>query len=93
MPIGTAVLDFGSTPAQEASVAVTGQGAILSTSQIGASIRRNATSDNGVAEHEEGAALCPLVCGSIVVGTGFTIYAHPLAMLGRGTFNVDWAWK
>ena len=53
---------------------------------------RESTADNSLEEHEEGAALCPLVCGNIVPGTGFTIYAHPIAMLGVGTFNLRWAW-
>ena len=56
MATGTAVLDFGASPAQEAS------------------------------------AICPLVCGAIVAGTGFTIFANAIAALGRGTFNVRWAW-
>ena len=89
---GTAVLDFGATPADQASVVVTGQAGIAAGSDVEAYFMRETTSDNGVDEHEEAAALCPLVCGDIVAGTGFTIYAHPLAMLGTGTFNVRWVW-
>lgn len=92
MATGTAVLDFGATPADEASVVVTGQAAIASGSHVEAFFMREATGDNTVEEHEEAAALCPLVCGVIVAGTGFTIYAHPIAGLGLGTFNVRWAW-
>lgn len=89
---GTAVLDFTSTPSEEASVAVTGQAGIISGSRVEAYFMREATATNGVDEHEEAAALCPLVCGGIVPGTGFTIFAHPLAMVGTGTFNVHWVW-
>lgn len=92
MATGTAVLDFGASPAESASVAVTGQAAILAGSHVEAFFMRETTGDNGVDEHEEAAALCPLVCGAIVAGTGFTIYAHPIAMLGLGTFTLRWAW-
>lgn len=92
MATGTAVLDFGATPAEEASVAVTGQAGIIAGSHVEAFFMQESTVDNGVDEHAEGAALCPLVCGNIVPGTGFTIYAHPIAMVGIGTFNVRWVW-
>ena len=92
MATGTAVLDFGATPAEEASVAVTGQAGILATSHVEAFFMRESTSDNGVDEHEEAAALCRLVCGSIAAGVGFTIYAHALTALGLGTYNVRWVW-
>ncbi len=92
MPTGTAVLNFGATPTDEASVAVTGQAAIASGSHVEAYFMRESTAENTLEEHEEAAALCPLVCGAIVAGTGFTIYAHPIAMLGVGQFTVRWAW-
>jgi hypothetical protein len=89
---GTAVLNFGSTPTDEASVAVTGQASILAGSHVEAFFMAESTADNGTDEHAEAAALCPLACGSVVAGTGFTVYAHPLAGLGVGTFNVRWVW-
>ena len=92
MATGTATLDFGVTPAEEASVAVTGQAGIVSGSHVEAFFMKETTGDNGVDEHEEAAALCPLVCGSIVAGTGFTIKGMPIAMFGLGTFAVRWAW-
>jgi hypothetical protein len=85
-------LDFGGTPAEEASVTVTGQSGILAGSHVEAFFMAESTSDNGTDEHQEAAAMCRLVCGSIVAGTGFTIYAHPIAGLGLGTFNVRWVW-
>ena len=93
MATGTATLDFGATPADTASVVVTGQAGIASGSFVEAFFMRETTADNGVDEHEEAASLCPLICGSIVAGTGFTIFAHTLAMLGLGTFNVKWVWS
>lgn len=95
MPTGTAVLDFGSTPTDVASVVVTGQPGIVAGSFAEAFFMREATGDNAVEEHEQAAVNCPLVCGSIVAGTGFTIYARTLqnTILGKGTFNVKWATK
>jgi len=92
MPTGTATLDFGPTPTDEASVTITGQASILASSHIEAFFMGDTTADNGVDEHEEAGSLCPLVCGSVVAGTGFTIKAHSLAALGTGLFNVRWAW-
>lgn len=90
---GTAVLDFTSTPADEASVVVTGQTGIVSGSHVEAFFMRESTGDNGVDEHEMAAALCRLVCGSIVAGTGFTIYANSIGDAAIGTFNVRWVWN
>jgi len=93
MATGIATLDFGATPTDEASVVVTGQGAIVSGSFAEAFFMQETTADNGADEHAEAAALCPLVVSDIVAGTGFTIRAHPIAMLGVGTFSVRWVWN
>lgn len=90
---GSATLDFGSTPTDEASVTVTGQAGILAGSDVEAYFMADSTADNGTDEHAEGAALCKLVCGNIVPGTGFTIYAHAIAALGLNTFKVRWVWN
>jgi hypothetical protein len=90
---GTATLDFGATPIDSASVAVIGQASIAAGSAVEAFFMRTSTADNGLDQHVEAAALCPLVCGNIVAGTGFTIYAHPIAMLGTGQFTVNWVWN
>jgi hypothetical protein len=93
MATGTAVLDFGATPADEANVVVTGQAGILAGSHVEAFFMKEATASNDVDEHAEAAALCPLVCGSIVAGVGFTIFAAALAACGLGQFNVRWVWS
>lgn len=90
---GTAVLDFGATPADEATVAVTGQAAIIAGSHCEAFFMKESTADNSTDEHEEAAALCPLVCESVIAGTGFTIRGMPIAGLGTGQFNVRWVWN
>ena len=90
---GTATLDFGATPTDTASVAVTGQGGIISGSFVEAFFMRETTADNAEDEHEEAASICPLTCGNIIAGTGFTIYAHTLSALGIGQFSVKWIWN
>lgn len=90
---GSATLDFGATPTDEASVVVTGQAGIVAGSDVEAYFMADSTADNGVDEHQEAGALCKLVCGSIVAGTGFTVYAHCLAMLGIGQFKIRWVWS
>ena len=92
MPTGTAVIDFGSTPSDTASVVITGQTAIVAGSHAEAFFMGESTASNGVDEHEEAAALCPLVCSAIVAGVGFTIVAHPIAALGIGSLTARWVW-
>jgi hypothetical protein len=90
---GTAVLNFGATPVEDTTIVITGQAGIVAGSHAEAFFMKESTADNSVDEHEEAAALCPLVCESIVSGAGFTIRAMPIAMLGLGTFNVRWVWN
>ena len=60
--VGTATLDFGATPAEETTVTVAGQAGFVATSAVEAWVQHgDSTADNGVDEHEEMAALCPLV--------------------------------
>lgn len=89
---GTATLDFGPTPNETASIAVTGQTSITSSANIRAWFQRDATAGNGADEHEEAGSMCPLTCGNIVDGVGFTIYANPIAALGLGSFTTHWNW-
>lgn len=89
---GTATLDFGGTPAESAVISVTGQAGIVAGSHVKAWFMKDTTVDNGVDEHEEAAALCPLAIGNIIAGTGFDIIAMPVGMLGQGTFKVHWQW-
>lgn len=90
---GTATLDFGATPSDSASVAVTGQAGILAGSAAEAFFMREATADNSAEEHEQASAVVRLVCGSVVAGTGFTIYANVTDGLATGQFNVRWVWS
>jgi hypothetical protein len=87
---GTAVLNFGATPGtNRVTTVVTGQSGILSTSVPTAFLTYASTATHNAEEH----AIVPmkLVCGSIIAGTGFTIYATTDWRLD-GTFAVSWAW-
>lgn len=86
---GTATLDFGASPVDTAEVTVSGQSGLSSGSYIEAFFMSESTSDNTADEHEEASALCPLVC-QYVNATSFKIIAHPIAILGVGTFSVRW---
>lgn len=90
---GTATIDFGSNPgANEASIAVTGQGAISATSKAEAFIMADdTTSDHTASDHRYLAALAGLTCGTPTAATGFTIYATSIEKL-TGTFKLRWVW-
>jgi hypothetical protein len=95
MATGHAVVDFGSAPGGDtASVAVTGQAAILATSFVEAWIdpTQTATVDHSVDEHIMAAALFGISCSAIVAGTGFTINATTQYGKVSGKFNIAWVW-
>lgn len=85
---GTATLDFGAFPgASDASVAVTGQAGIGSSSLVEAWIFPSATADHSADEHI--VETLRVFAGNVVAGTGFTIYGvntsqlnEPLEILG-----------
>ncbi len=70
---GTATLNFGAFPgASHATVAVTGQAAIVAGSLVEAWIRPVATSDHTADEHM--VETLKVMASDIVAGTGFTIH-------------------
>lgn len=88
---GTATLDF-STGANEASVAVTGQGSISATSNAEAYVMADDSTGNHTAnDHRYFAGLVGLTCGTPTAATGFTIYATSEHKLS-GQFAVRWVW-
>jgi hypothetical protein len=88
---GTATLNFGAAPGTNVvTTAVTGQTGILSGSQCEAWLMQVATATHNAYEH--GVVPMRITCGSIVVGTGFTIMAVTDWRLS-GTFNVQWVWN
>jgi hypothetical protein len=98
---GTASLNFGAFPGTyDASVAVTGQTAILSGSLAEAWIFPAATADHSVDEHLVEALR--VVAGNVIAGTGFTIYGfHTGTLVSQegslprlyGIFNIGWVWN
>jgi len=85
---GTAIVDFGAFPgASDASVAVTGQAGILTSSLVEAWIYPLATSDHSADEHMVETIRAFADASTIIAGTGFTIkvfnmsefYAQPVS--------------
>jgi hypothetical protein len=88
---GVAVVDFGPYPGKtDAQLAVIAQPLIAATSSLRASIALVATADHSVDEHR----VNPLYisAGSIVPGTGFTVYAQALQSREYGEWSVSWSW-
>lgn len=90
---GTATVDFGATPAAEASVAVTGQATILSTSSAEAFLMEDVTGDNDANAHQFAAYSMRPVCTIPSAGVGFTINLLCEIGLATGQFKVRWVWS
>lgn len=90
---GTATINFGAAPgSNEASVAVTGQTAILATSKVEAFVMADDTStDHTEADHRYFPQLASLACGTPTASTGFTIYARSIHKL-TGQWSVRYVW-
>lgn len=79
---GTATLDFGAFPGgSDASVAVTGQAGILAGSLVEAWLLPAATADHTADEHI--VETLRVFAGSIIAGTGFTIYGVNTSQLNE----------
>ena len=92
---GTALIDFGAFPGKsDASVNVTGQVGIASGSLVEAWALPAQTADHSADEHRVETLM--VLAGSIVAGTGFTLYG---ANNGRGDtmlygqWNLAWVWN
>lgn len=93
---GTTTIDFGAFPGKtDATVDVTGQGAILAGSLVEAWIFPTATADHSADEHVVNAPR--VFAGNVVAATGFTIYgvAEGLgeASYAYGLWTVAWVWN
>lgn len=93
MATGTVNIDFGLTPSTEATVTVTGQSAILSTSFVEAFIMAGSTATNDSNGHLFAGVSFRLVCGDIVETTGFTIYVTCISGMATGEFQIKWVWS
>ena len=90
--IGTATLDFGATPATEASVTVTGQAEISVGSRAEAFVMAKGAGAALADQHFAAVAL-RIVCGEPTPGAGFTISAYCLIGYATGAFDVEWTWS
>lgn len=92
---GTATLTFGTAASRDiyAEAVVTGQAGILSTSKVEAYFMDDTTADHSADEHILAGSMMDLVCGSVVAGTGFTVYALAREKQGLvGGWTVRWIW-
>jgi hypothetical protein len=101
MATGTVTLDFGAFPGKaDTSVTVTGQTAIAVGSLVEAWIRPDELEAPGHTADEHMVEGLKVFAGSIVAGTGFTVYgveASPVTARNEGhllygEFTVAWAW-
>lgn len=87
---GTADINFG-TRASEGSIAVTGQTGIVAGSAVEAWIRvvasGSTTADEALWEDLK------ITAGTIVAGTGFTIYAEVRRGYAHGTYTINYVWN
>ncbi len=85
---GTTTVDFGAFPgASDASVAVTGQTAIVAGSLVEAWLRPVATADHSADEHL--VESIQVIAYNIVAGTGFTIFARNNSELFGQPMNIN----
>ena len=93
MATGTATIDFGAAPgANEASIAVTGQGSIAAGSVVEAFVMASdTTTDHTANDHKYLPSFADFTCGDVIAGTGFTIHGRAYEKL-NGTFQLRWAW-
>ena len=91
--IGTATLDFGATPATEASVIVTGQAEISADSRVEAFVMARGGASTVLADQHFAAVAFRLVCSEPTPVAGFTITAYCLIGYATGTFDIEWTWS
>lgn len=91
--INQATLDFGTHPgSNEASVTITGQTNILSTSQVTVYVSATDTStSHSAADHRYLPLFAKFSVSTPSAGTGFTIYARSEQKL-TGTWTIRWSW-
>lgn len=91
--VGTAVLDYGTTPAYEAQVDIAGQTGILPTSHVRVWFQGETMGSNSAQEHLMAGALVRLTPSDPIADVGFTIYADNVGGLATNKFRIDWLWS
>lgn len=91
---GSATINFGSSPGTaEATIAVTGQTLLSGSSKVETWIMETTTGGNTALDHRTLAALCRVTAGTLIAGTGFTIFAYLPLGKAVGTYTIQWAWS
>lgn len=98
MAVGSATIDFGDAPAKavQASVAVTGQAAILGTSKIEAymmPVLLGGANGHSEDEHMVENLRFTVPVSTIIAGTGFTIQGECTLGTTSGKFTVQWVYS
>ena len=88
---GAVLIDFGSTPIEEATVVVSDAG-VASGSQIEAWVQASdlAAASNDENAHEVASASMKITCTAKTAGVDFTLVAMCIFGLATGTFNLQW---
>lgn len=91
---GTATINFGASPgANEASVAVTGQASINTTSKAEVFVMADDTATGHTAsDHRYLPQLASFTAGTPTLATGFTIYGRSIHKM-EGQFSLRWVWS
>jgi hypothetical protein len=91
MATGTSTIDFGSTPTDNATILVTGQTGLTTSSHLEAFIQSADTStDNDAQSHRQFAYSAKLSC-EYVSDTSFYVNADLMIGLAMGTFKLHYA--
>lgn len=90
---GTVTIDFGASPgSNEATVDVTGETGISSTSKVSIFVMGSDTSvDHTAADHKYLLALASFVAHTVVTGVGFTVGGRSIHKM-QGKWTLRWTW-
>lgn len=90
---GTAILDFGDTPDDFASVDVTDQDGIRATSHVRVWFQAETMANNSSDDHILAGLFTKLVVSDPVPNEGFAINCIAIEGLFTKRFRVDWVWS
>lgn len=88
---GTATINFGSTPTDEASVVITGLTNMTTSANINVFIQSDdSTGDNSAADHDSLSYFAKCSATTRVASTGFTAVVRLWAGLAYGTYKIHY---
>lgn len=90
MAVGTATIDFGTTPTDTAEVLVSGLTGLTANSHLEPFIQSDSTADNSVDAHQQLAARCNFYA-EYISASSFKIYADVFIGFASGTFKLHYA--